>query len=354
MVKQNKEIVIWAESEAEAQEFLLFVGTNAEFSITKIYVAKKSGGKRDVGHLYLKGIYFPYDIEKKAVINSPIKAPVFIVDLVQWCSPDIIISTKKHALICLELTFHILTFNNIAQRIPRMVRGSSLGIPSVIFQKVDYRMETINSWFVKTFAKATKIYKTPCLALLFSDDEYGDARKMLVRSVNKIVNNPSDKDAFEAIEKKMAPLEGLFDENTILVGKNGNNRKWIEVDSKNVIVSIGVRDNCALKGIEGFGCQGDDASKIAFRKQLKNRPLGTKGCVWLSKGTGGMDPYPGLVKMSEILFCFDNSGNRTKKLICKFSNLPKNFWWFKKNTEEIYFKLVNSFSDEVRYSLTFK
>jgi hypothetical protein len=353
MSTEKNKITIWAESEAEAQEFLSVFGADLDFIIEKIFIAKKSSGKRDVGFKYFQGSYYPYDFEKKATIDTPITAPLFITDLVQWCSPDIIIATDKAAILTLELTFHILTFNNVAQRIPRMIRSAACKVPSIIFQKVNYDHLQEVTWFTKTFAKATIIYETPCLSLLFDDSEYDEARAILVGALNSFVCEIDKKETISYILNRMMPYVLEYSEKSVLFRKNGVDRKWITITESEVIVSIGVRDNCALTGIKDYGCQGDDQDKILFRKNLSSRPKGEKGCVWLSKGTGGMDPYPGLVKMCEILFCYNDFGKKTKKLTSSFSNLPISFWWFAKNPNEIYYKLIHSFSDKVVYSKTF-
>lgn len=301
------EVILWAESEAEAREFIDLVGDKAEYSIRRAYVAKKSAGKRDVGFKYQDGVYFPYDLRIGATLAESIVAPRFVTDLVQWCTPDVILSSESKALIAVETTYHILTFNNVAQRIPHQVRSASLGVPSVIFQKVDYSLTTELTWFAKTFVKATKIYGTPCLALMFDEPGYSKARDQLIDLVNSAVKESKEFDSVaELILKRMEEIASLFDVESLLHTKRNRPRAWLKQDKRTVTVSIGVKDNCALTGIPGYGCQGDDKTKAAFRKNLKSRGPDVKGCMWLSKGTGGMDPYSGLVKMAEILLCLDD------------------------------------------------
>jgi|GEM_PF-2375506 len=353
----KKEVILWAESQAEVESFLELLEDKAEFNFTDIYVAKKSKGKRDVGHQYLAGTYFPYDQTLGATLNDPIQAPDYVTSLVQWCSPDLIITNHAEALITIETTYHELAFNNVAQRIPRQIRSATLGVPSVIFQKLgdNFESQSFVTWYAQTFVKATKIYKTPCLALTFPENDFEKARSQLVDLTNSRINNSArfikiSQDIFE----QMLNLSSGYDENILINGTRGTGRTWLNVDEDNVEVIIGVRDNCALSGIPNYGCQGNDQQKTAFRRQLKTRDLGAPGCVWLSKGTGGMDPYPGLVKMAEILLCYDDEGNKVKSIASKFSNLPKNFWWFERNQNEIYYKLVNEFSEDVIYSETYR
>lgn len=351
----KKDIIVWAESEAEAVDFIGLVKDNAEFNISKVYVAKRSAGKRDVGSKYIDGIYFPYDLIQNATLEQNIIAPKFITDLVQWCSPDLILSTEKEALISIETTYHTLAFNNVAQRIPRQIRSVMLGVPSVIFQKVDYSFKVGIGWFIKTFLLASKIYNAPCLAILFDDSEFKTAKLSLIKLLNSRINDQKDfiKNIY-SLKQKMEEQSTLYKENTLLNGRNNMPRKWLKTNNDWVEVIVGVRDNCALTGIKNYGCQGNEVEKREFRKNLKFRKLGAKGCVWLSKGTGGMDPYPGLVKMAEILLCYNDEGKRIKKLKTSFSCLPEDFWWFKHNENEIYYRLIKEFSDDVSYSTTYK
>ena len=123
-----KNIIIWAESSAEIEDFIKLTEGEARFNIKKVFIAK-----RGVGNNYLTGVYFPYDLKLKACLVDELKAPKFIIDLVQWCSPDIIIANERKALLSIETTYHTLTYNNIAQRIPRQTCSSvKSGIARVI------------------------------------------------------------------------------------------------------------------------------------------------------------------------------------------------------------------------------
>lgn len=347
-------IIIWAESEAEALEFFSLFKSDMDFIVEKIYVAKRSSGKRDVGHKYRQGEYFVYDHESRKVEDNSITAPDSITELVQWCSQDIIITDNSFKpILVIETTYHILTYNNIAQRIPRIVRGSSKSVPTVIFQKIDKKASDLISWFTKSLSNAEEIYGTACLALMFDDYDFEEARLLLIALLNKLVNGLPVKTEISKIHSMMDFYNKQYDEGILINGKKGKGRTWLKVNENTVKVIIGVRDNCALSKIKNYGCQGNHKDQVDFRKNLKYRSLGAKGCVWLSKGTGGMDPYPGLIKMSELLFCY-KEGKKVKKLEVEFSKLPADFWWFKKNENEIYYYLVNLFADKVTYADSYK
>lgn len=349
----NTQLILWAESESEAMEFLHLINGQVNFSISEIYVAKRSGGKRAVGSKYTEGIYFPYDQEQGATLTESVEAPPFVTDLVQWCSPDLILATRTRALLSIEITYHLLTYNNVAQRIPRQIRSATLGVPSVIFQKVEYSSSNnvLISWFLETFRKATTIYGAPCLAIVFDEEEYAEAKELFVELLNSVVHDQQRMSGVvSTVKSRMAKGAVHYDEDVFVKGKRGQERTWLRVSDDIAEVIIGVKDNCALTSIDGYGCQGTDAEKREFRKSLNTRAPGAPGCVWLSKGTGGMDPYPGLIKMVEILLCYDDEGRRVRELHASFSRLPEDFWWFQKNQREIYYKLVREFADSITYA----
>ena len=351
-----KNITLWCESEAEVHDFLILLENQQKFIIEKVYIAKRSAGKRDVGHKYLAGQYYIYDIDNSATLDETVSAPDFITSLVQHCSQDIIIASDSKPLLCIETTYHILTYNNVAQRIPRLIRCAQLGVPSIIFQKVDYSFETEIIWFVKTFHKASLIFKTPCIPLIFDEKEFVDAKELLLKLINYSVED-EQANFSSTCATALKNTEGIcnnYDETRLILSKNNKPRNWLKVSDNEVLVTLGVRDNCALTGKSNYGCQGSEKQRREFRKSLKFRPKGTKGCVWLSKGTGGMDPYPGLIRMAEILLCYNSEGKRIRKLKVHFSCLPEDFWWFEKNPNEIYYKLVREFAETLTYSDTYK
>jgi len=78
-----KDVIIWAESSAEIEDFIELLTSESEFKIKEVFVAK-----RGVGNNYLKGVYYPYDLDRKGCLEKEIKAPNFIIKIVQWCSPE--------------------------------------------------------------------------------------------------------------------------------------------------------------------------------------------------------------------------------------------------------------------------
>ncbi len=305
-------LIIWGETEGEIQDFLEL--TKNEIKFDKAYI-----GKKGVGNNYLNGKYYIYDLLAHAATDVVIEAPARITALVQWCSPDIILSEDEKPLLSIETTYHTLTYNNIAQRIPRQIKSAKEGNENVIFQKIETgNLNDLVYWFVKTFEKATEIYKTSSMVLLATEDNFESKRQTLIDLCKSAIKKDVQ---FTKICKEilddMNKIAQSYTETSILMNKRGGKfRKWLKIDDNDAYVYIGVKP-------EGAG--------------------------WETKGTGLMDPYPGLVKMVEILFCYNNNGKKIRRLTTVFTELPRNFWWFEKHPDEIYYKMIKEFSDEVKY-----
>mgnify|MGYP006277632293 FL=1 len=149
--------------------FLSNVGDKLEFDVDNVYIAKRGGGEDS----YLSGSYFEFDLERRATHEEKVIAPESVQNLVQWCSPDIILVVDEEPVLSVETTYHELTYNNIAQRVPRQVKPVMEGVPSVIFQKVEsYDTDTAyHTWFAETFRKANQIYEPACLAIMFTEGD---------------------------------------------------------------------------------------------------------------------------------------------------------------------------------------
>jgi hypothetical protein len=334
---------LWGESEAEVIEFLKLVN----FHVDNIFVAK-----RGIGNNYLQGRYFVFDQIRGATTETEIMSPKQIQDLVQWCSSDMYISKNGEPMLAVETTYHTLVYNNIAQRIPRQIRAAMLGVPNVIFQKIDRSGSTdLISWYMKAFEKASKIFGTNCLVIAFDGSDYAvKARNLMILCSSSFENRNTFDDLSKSILADMKIYSDFYDEKSLVAGKAGKGRRWLKVDDSTVTIFIGVKRNCGdICGTKKCITDSDRAFERKKIKEEKTRGLRKKGCVWLTKGTGGMDPYPGLVKMAEMLFCYDEAGKKVKRLRVVFKNLPEDFWWFEKYPDEIYYKIVKEFADEIVY-----
>jgi len=355
-------IELWAESEGEVIKFF-DIFPKVKKHIDEIYVAKK-GKKRDVGYRYIYGDFFRYDLSRLSYKTHSTKCPDKIKDLVQHCMPDIIVSRDKSPILVMEITYHELTYNNIAQRLPRVIRGAECGVPSYIFQKIGKNTpEAPLTWFVKTLTKSEKIFDGICRPILFTEENY-ESKINLVKNLFiayitndlKTINNINDE-----LSLQLSPILDRYSEDTLLYQHRGKKRKrnWLSISSDNsrVTTIIGVKRNCdSIDGIVcGVNhCHTDEDIKINRKAIRKKQHLIEKvgknvNCVWLSKGTGGLDPYPGLVRLSQLLFAYDEKGNKIRKSVAYFREIPKDFWWFHRNANEIYLRLIFEFADEVYY-----
>jgi hypothetical protein len=310
-------IYLWAETEAEANDFIDNLSADSlAFSLEGIFVGKR-GKLRPVGDSYLQGIFYEYDLQRRGLTHRRVTASRKLIDIVQWCCPDLIFTRGSKPLLAIETTYHTLTFNNLAQRIPRVVKAAMHGVPGILFQKYDPHTTLYVGWFAKAFLRATRIFGTPALALLFTDDTFEAKRHQLIDIINQAVMDPQEfRKGVERILREMKSFP--YNESRLINGARGTGRGWLRIERDAVTVLIGAKP-------------------------------GTRS--WRTKGTGSMDPYPGLVKMAELLFCYDDRGERIRKHInVHFRFIPRNFWWFQQNPNELYYRLLKEIADQVTYS----
>ena len=319
MLKEDpSQIQLWAETEAELNDFLDNLSGGAlRFGIALASVGKR-GTKRPVGDSYLQGVFYVYDLQNRVVKHEKVTAPNQLIDLVQWQCPDLIFTRNDMVLLSVETTTHVLAYDNVAQRILRPIRATLFGVPSIIFQKYDANDKTYVSWFAEAFRRNSIINKTPSCAILFTDDSYEEARKDLIEMVNARV---FEEDTFETMCNRYIKENSSrfpFNERLFSSGARGHGRNWLRIDRDKVTVVVGAKPNAK---------------------------------TWHSKGTGSMDPYPGLVKMAELLSCYDSDCNRIRASVeTHFRYLPRDFWWFVKYPNELYYKIIKEISNNVTYA----
>ncbi len=129
----DQSLVLWAESPAEARNFLSRAAASGiSLPIDKIFVAKRSPETRT--NTYIGGSYHPATNDEAVnVYEQVVSAPSAITDLVQWCTCDIMLSYGSTPSVVLEDTTHIVRMN-LYQRIPRLARAANLGVPSLVLQ----------------------------------------------------------------------------------------------------------------------------------------------------------------------------------------------------------------------------
>ncbi|HDN2671899.1 TPA: hypothetical protein ACGQVR_001475, partial [Klebsiella michiganensis] len=116
-------LTIWAESPEEARNFIRNIYSKVNLPIISgIRVAKKNPSSR--GNNYVAGSYYiATNDEHVDVTNELIQAPQAIVELVQWCTCDIMISVGDHPVCVIEDTTHIVRMN-VFQRVPRIIKAA--------------------------------------------------------------------------------------------------------------------------------------------------------------------------------------------------------------------------------------
>jgi hypothetical protein len=279
---------------------------------------------------YRQGLYWPLtDIDSMRTLDKEIQSSKSIVHTTEWQHQDYIIANSGEPSLAVELTEHAFRYNNVAQRLPRLVRPLSYGVSTAILQKVDERsQDKYKGWFLKALVNASRIFKTPAVSYLYDDSQRGQSENALSRLTCQLVDSISFGDAGslkdfrktlgEKLRENEKMADDLYDESELL-----DSSKWLSVSSNRVEVIIGARPD-------------------------------RKG--WKTKGTGNLDPYPGLVLLADLLLCRTGprKSDRSRKLVVVFKHLPKNFWWFKKFPTELYLELLIDPAKRIADDVVFK
>jgi hypothetical protein len=318
-----EDLTLWAESPEEARTFV----TNARavgwpLSFDRIFVAKRSGKSRSSA--YVDGEYYQTtDDSHVDVLNSVVQAPPEIVELVQWCTCDVMISRGPKPLAVFEDTTHIVRMN-LYQRIPRLARAASLGIPAVMLQgtqglNLDLRGDR---WALHRYLQAFD----------------GMARAYPESAPVVYWHLPVRTDFEKARASTFGYLEAsvVQDEETLNGLRSGNARSNAEVAAN------GFRGDFAPSIPSIKVTQHEVRVKIGAKPERKS---------WREKGSGQMDPYVGMIAAAKYIYCFDESGVKSRPLVVEFTYLPPDFFFFKDyaNTNSLYKKLPFEFGDSVEF-----
>lgn len=341
-------VEIWAEAISELLYFIeTIIRKKQLFIMENLLVAK---GAQGIGSNYLTGKYREYSSVENDVLENVVDAPGAVTDLVQWCCPDVIITKDRNPVLSLEFTYHEPTWNNVAQRLPRLVRAAACDVPSIIFQKCD-KNNPKKSWVAEVYRKLSQIYGVYSLPIFFSDEDFEKKRSQLLKLSNELIEGKNDfKEVMKDIYDETLDISANFSQDEFEFDRKGLRRKWLPRITHNMVeVHISVKQQCGPGVCATEKCT-NDFERMQTKKKIRTRDRKTeRGCMWLTKGTGGLDPYPGLIKLSEILCCYNNDGQRIKTLLTKFRELSEDFWWFKKFPESLYYRLIKEFSDEILY-----
>lgn len=288
----------------------------------RIFVAKSSGKQR--GNRYISGLYRPTTNDSAVdVYDESVVAPGSIVDLVQWCTCDVMLSRGATPLAVLEDTTHIVRMN-LYQRIPRLARAASLGVPSVSLQGtrgLDFAMRG-DRWALYRFLQAFE----------------GMGRLFTVCPPLPFYYLATGSDELEAEGEALGHLLAII---------NGDHTR---------VAASQAATLADIRGIMADGVDGDippDIPSIDHAGPEVIVKIGARPHVksWRAKGSGQMDPYVGMIAAAKYIYCFDAAGSQVKPLVVEFTFLPEGFWFFKdaENATALYKRLPYEFADEVRF-----
>lgn len=297
----DNSLVLWAESPAEAEHFVKrFDERGYHLPLQYTFVAKRSPTYRH--NSYINGVYYRTSgFPNFDVYNDVVLAPKQIIDLVNWCTCDIMLSYGSRPLVVVEDTTHIVRMN-LYQRIPRLARAAMLGSPSLMLQGtrgLNFRLRG-DRWalhrYLQAFDAIARVYpEAPCLPLTYSPDsadEVENAEKFIIEHVEAALHDNSAKIAADR-DLILSDVRRILTEG--VNGQNPPDINSIDYRGREVIVRIGAKPD---------------------------RPS------WETKGSGQMDPYIGLIAAAKYIYCYNREGIKTKDLVVEFTYLPPNFKFF--------------------------
>jgi hypothetical protein len=316
-------LTLWAESPDEARGFLARASrAGISLPIQRVFVAKRSPKVRH--NRYIRGEYYPATVDDAIdVFDEVVIAPQSIIDLVDWCTCDIMLTNGAHPLVVFEDTTHIVRMN-LYQRIPRLARAAALGTPAAILQGtrgLDFRLRG-DRWgmyrYLQAFEAIARVHPN-CPVVPFW---------YLPTIEDELV---SEKKAFDFIS---AGIEG----------DTGYIRAVQQASMQN------------LRDILHDGFQGVIAPDIpsidhsASGEVIVNVGADPTRKSWREKGSGQMDPYVGMILAAKYIYCYDERGVKVKDLVLRFTKLPVGFWFFADpDTTALYKRLPIEFADRVEF-----
>tara|TARA_Y100000590_G_C15732891_1_gene1017651 strand:+ start:141 stop:1217 length:1077 start_codon:yes stop_codon:yes gene_type:complete len=327
--KFSTKIQFWYDSVKEAKDCMELLNesrSEKKDHVMEIFENSLQFSKHKTG--YRNGKYWQIEnITRMSTFDDIIRSSVQIIEVIKWQHQDFIISYDGIPKLTIETTEHQITWNNVAQRMPRLIQSVNCGTPTIIFQRIGERTTEQNlGWYLQTLVNATNIYKIPCVGILFDDNSRDEAEKKLSNIMIELLdylstNNQESRKKFEELlwevhKENKEKAEKFYKSDKLL--RSG----WLEITDKEVKVIPGVKPSATM---------------------------------WKTKGTGGLDPYPGLVVMADILLCRTgpSKNDRRKSLTVKFRHIKEDFWWFKKYPTELYLQMLIDpeyrISDTVEY-----
>lgn len=326
MVPQTSNgLTLWAESPEEARNFLARAQRqNFPYTFETIYVAKRSPKNRS--NDYVDGEYFVTSNDGDVTVyENVIIAPQSIIDLVQWCTCDIMISNGAVPVVVVEDTTHIVRMN-VYQRIPRVYKAALLGVPAIAIQGtrgLDFRLRG-DCWgmhrHLRAYAGISRLYpETAALPFYYIPDEGADSEL------------ESERQAFQYIEALIS----------------GNLAAAATI--RNQIIA-GVND-IDLNGFRGHIAPDIPSIEVTPSEVIIHIGAKPEKKSWREKGSGQMDPYIGMIAAAKSIYCYNEAGEKTKDLVVKFTYIPPGFWWFEnwQESTSLYKTLAFEIADRVEF-----
>jgi hypothetical protein len=318
-----EELTLWAESPEEARSFVSNArAAGSPIRFDRIFVAKRSGKSRSSA--YVNGEYYQTtDDSDVDVLESIIQAPPQIVDLVQWCTCDIMISRGPRPLAVFEDTTHIVRMN-LYQRIPRVARAASLGVPAVMLQGtqgLDLELRG-DRWalhrYLQAFDGMARAYPDSAPVVYWHLPDQADFERARAST-------------FEFLEAAVT----------------GDDERLDSLRSENVMNNAEVAAN-GFRGDFGRPIPSIDVSQEEVRVKIGALPDRKS---WREKGSGQMDPYVGMIAAAKYIYCFDESGRQVRPLVVEFTHLPRDFFFFRDyaRSNSLYKRLPFEFGDSVQF-----
>ncbi len=315
-------LILWAESPEEARIFLRRAREcGVPWTFDRIFVAKRSPKART--NKYIGGDYYrTTDDDEVGAYDEVVVAPSRIIELVQWCTCDVMISRGEEPLIAVEDTTHIVRMN-LYQRFPRLARAARLGVPSVILQGtrgLDLRLRG-DRWglyrYLQAFEAVARVHpERPSLTVWYEPNAASerDAQDEVMEYVSAVIAGNSPR-AEAIVRERVAAVRD--------------------------VMRHGVGGDVA-RDIQSISHRGDEVIvRVGARPDKKS---------WREKGSGQMDPYLGMILAAKYIYCYDAKGKKTKDLVLEFTYLPEGFWFFANpDTTALYKRLPLEFADEVRF-----
>lgn len=317
----NPPLTLWAESPEEARAFLARANRQRMPGVDQIFVAKRSPKNRS--NDYVEGEYFATSNDASVTLYDEIVlAPPSIVNLVQWCTCDAMLSWGPEPICVVEDTTHIVRMN-VYQRFPRLVRAAILGVPALALQGtrgLDFRLRG-DCWgmhrFMRAYAAASRAHPQAGVlpfAYIPGDDEYR-AEAEAFNYINSLIRGDAHR-ASTLRAAKIAEISQIAEYG--FQGHFAPDIQSIQVSREEVRVNI--------------GAQPDKKS-------------------WREKGSGQMDPYIGMIAAAKYIYCFDVGGRQIKPLVVCFKFLPPDFFWFQnwQTSKSLYKTLAFEIGDRVEF-----